>query len=389
MKKIRLEKHKEITSNEIRTLKQPNYIFIQNKPNYELLVKVGDEVLVNSTLAKSKDNVSLVSSISGKVIDINNYIKIENDFKDNLEEINIDFLNKESFISLLKDSGITGMGGASFPTYKKYLSDHIETLIVNAVECEPYITADYIVSRYYSKEIIEAIKKIMDINNINETVIAVKNNNHNIKSFFKEYLNEKIKIVEVHDFYPAGWERSLIKTIKKTNYDKIPIEKNIVVNNISTIYAISRLFEGYRLTNRVVTIAMNDKINENYLVKIGTDIKHILDELKLPNKNVIIGGPMMGIKYTNQVIDASVNAILLLNPLEEKMLPCLRCGKCNEVCPRLLNPVLIKDNINNIENLENLRVLDCIECGLCSYICPSKINIRDKVIEAKNSLKGC
>jgi len=390
MKKIKLEKHKKINNDsEIKKLETPEYIYIKVKDGYELLVEIDDKVLISTILATSLKDVSLVSSVSGKVIEINDYIKIENDFKEKIEKIDLCEINKENFISLLKDSGITGMGGAGFPVYKKYITNSIETLIVNAVECEPYITADYMICKEHSKEIVQTIEKIMEINNIKETFIAVKKNNHNIGSYFKEYLNEKIKLIEVDDFYPAGWERSLIKSIKKVNYDKIPIEKNIVVNNVSTIYAISRLFEGFRLNERVVTIALNDSFNENYFVKIGTDIKYILDELKIQNKTVILGGPMMGKEYTNQIIDGSINSILLLDIFEEKEKPCLRCGKCTMVCPRQLDPVLIKDYVNNIERLKDLRALDCIECGLCSYICPSKIKVRDKVIEAKNSLKRC
>ena len=351
-------------------------LYFKIPDNYDVLVKVKDKVKMNTILANSSNNTSIISSVSGVVESIeNNIITIKNDFKEEKEEIdtNIDF------IELLKDSGIVGMGGAGFPTYKKYNVDKIDTLIVNAVECEPFIMSDYVLVSNYAKEIIESIKRIMKIKKIKNVIIAYKKEKK-LDIYLKPYLTSKITLKPLKNVYPMGWERKLIKEVLNVTYDKIPIEKGIVVSNVGTIKAIGDLMSGNRLTSRIITIA-SDEV-KSYLVKIGTDINELLTDYNLKNKEVIIGGPMMG-KTSYDYVSATTNSILILDKNEMLENPCIRCGKCVSVCPVGLEPVLIKDNLNNKDKLKNLRSEKCIECGLCSYICPSKIDLRSKVIEAK------
>lgn len=353
------------------------YLYFSVPDNYTTLVKVNDKVKINTLLAITQDNTSIVSSVSGKVIECGKTIKIENDYKETIEKINTKKINKEKFIQLLKDSGIVGMGGAGFPTYKKYQNE-VKTLIVNAVECEPFITADYTLANFYSKEIVAAIKKIMEINNIEKTIIAVKKNNYGISEFFKKYLTDNITLYEVKNKYPVGWEKYLIKKILNIKYDTLAFKEGVVVNNLSTIYAIKKLLDGVRLESRIVTITGDTEKKGNFLIKIGTNVKDIID-----TTNLIIGGPMMGEKLKNPIITPTTNCLLVLKETQEKENPCLRCGKCTKVCPVGLEPVLIKDNKNNKEKLTNLRIDKCIKCGLCSYICPSKINLRDIINEIR------
>lgn len=362
----------------------PNSVYFKIPKNYNILVKLDDEVKKNTILATSENNTSIVSSVSGKVVECSDIIKIANNHSETKEKFDVDNINKEKFIRLLKDSGIKGMGGAGFPTYKKYELETIKTLLINAVECEPFITADYTIVKLYAKEIIECIKKIMEINNIKKCVICVKKGNNEIEKFFKPYLMKNIKLKQVKDYYPAGFERNLIKNVLHTTYKKYPSEKNIVVNNVSTIYAIKRLLDGKRLDARMVTIT-GDIDSKNYLVKIGTSIDYLVRNINTNGKDIIIGGPMMGKLYSidNSYITPTTNCILILNKNKYQELACIRCSKCVKVCPMKLEPVLIKDYLNNDEMLKKLDPKRCIECGLCSYICPSKINLRDKVIEAK------
>ena len=222
----------------------------------------------------------------------------------------------------------------------------------------------------------------MKINNISKCIIAVKEHNNDIDKFFVPYLTDKIILKKVKNVYPAGWERKLIKDVLNITYDKIPSEKNIIVNNVSTIYAIKRLLEGKRLDARMVTVT-GDIDSSNYLVKIGTTVYHLIRDINLEDKEVIIGGPMMGNLYKNDYVTPTTTCVLVLNKKRYKELPCIRCGKCVQVCPVKLEPVLIKDNLNNPDKLKTLNPKKCMECGLCSYICPAKINLRDKVIEAK------
>lgn len=375
---IKLSKNKKISLVNILEKIDTKYLYFNIPKDYKISVKLNDIVKINTILAVSDNNTSIVSSISGKIVECDNIIKIENNFKEEVKKIDVNNITKDKFIKMLKDSGIKGMGGAGFPTYKKYETENIKTLIVNAVECEPFRTSDYTVVSLYAKEIVDTIKEIMKINNIENTIIAVKKHNFNIDKYFEPYLSDNITLSIVKDIYPAGWGKNLIKELLNLDYDKHASELGIVVNNVSTIYAIKRLFDGIRLDSRIVTITGDTEKRGNYLLKIGTDIKDIID-----TKNLIIGGPMMGTKYDNDLILPTTSCLLVLNNINEEENSCMRCGKCINVCPVGIEPVLIKDNLNNKDKLKKLNPKKCISCGLCSYICPSKINLRDIVEDAK------
>lgn len=363
-------------------------------------LKIGDKVK-EGELIGIYHSLNVYASLSGEVInfDKKNTIRGEEEvvlIKKNKEDIikvkvneNID---REDFIKLLNVYSIIGLGGAGFPTYKKYDVPNIDTLIINAVECEPYIMADYALILEHAKEIVDAIYKIMKINNIKKSYIGIKKNNVDIINSLKKYIKDDcLEIALVPSLYPMGWERLLIKKITNTTYNKLPIEKGIVVNNISTIYAIGRLLKGYPLTERVITVSGDLATPKSIRIKNGTLVGDILKDLNIENDDyiVIAGGPMMGKEITPDfVLTNQVNCLLIMPKKNDKVLSCLRCGKCVGVCPVKLEPVLIKDSINNKEVLEKLDVNRCIECGLCSYVCPSNIPLRDYVISSKEKVGG-
>ena len=205
----------------------------------------------------------------------------------------------------------------------------------------------------------------------------------------------KIKIKLVPNVYPMGWERKLIKEVTHKEYDKYPIEEGIVVNNISTIYAIYEALKYNKpLIERIITFSgenLQDK--RNVLVKIGTPVSEVLEQLKVKENSVIVaGGPMMGKKVEDLVVSANMNCILALENKIDIPTICLKCGKCVEVCPSKLSPVLImrtkvkKDK--DINKLKKLHPEKCIECGLCSYICPANLLVRERVKDAKKILRG-
>lgn len=400
-------------SNEIIIFSKPKYIYIPliigKNEDITLLVKKNDYVFKGTKIGKSRgeNSICINSSISGTVVDIedklcfNNKlikcVKILNDYKEEIEIKkseckNIYKYTKEEFIKILKECGIIGLGGGLFPTYIKY-KKNIKTLIINATECEPYIEADYIMIENHIKEILEAIDAIMEINKIGKCYFAIKKDKK-IKQLINRYLGTylKIKLIETPDVYPIGWERLLIKYILNENYNNYPIEKNIVVNNVSTIYAIYEALKYHKpLTERIVTFS--GLINtQNILIKNGTSIKEVFDKYikfeKKENLNLIAGGPMMGESITSEefVFSLNVNGILILPKDTNKQNICIRCGKCNEICPSNISPILIRDNLNK-KCLEKLNPNKCIECGLCSYICPSKINLRQFVRKAKRNIK--
>lgn len=394
----KLPHHKHMSMNELKSFLKPKDIYLEQGDSKLL---VGDYVYKYQTIGhKERFNVPIISSVSGTVVDIKDgYIKIKNDLLEKTEKeiINRDVskIKKEEFLDIIEKAGIIGMGGAGFPTHMKYKTDkNIELLIVNAVECEPYITADYSIMNEKCNELLEGINNIIRINKINNAILAIKKTNVEVIKKFKEIIDKypKIELRIVRDIYPMGWERTLIKEVTKKEYDILPIELGIVVNNISTIFAINNaLKHDIPLVERIVTITgENVKNPGNVMVKIGTSVNEILKFMGgiLDDSVLINGGPMMGVEINKtDYIKPQMNCILVLpKPKEENIINCLRCGKCVSACPANLAPVLIKE-CSNKEELIKLQVNKCISCGLCSYICPSRIDLRNIVNEKKEVIK--
>lgn len=394
----KLPHHKHMSMNELKSFLKPKDIYLEQGDSKLL---VGDYVYKYQTIGhKERFNVPIISSVSGTVVDIKDgYIKIKNDLLEKTEKeiINRDVskIKKEEFLDIIEKAGIIGMGGAGFPTHMKYKTDkNIELLIVNAVECEPYITADYSIMNEKCNELLEGINNIIRINKINNAILAIKKTNVEVIKKFKEIIDKypKIELRIVRDIYPMGWERTLIKEVTKKEYDILPIELGIVVNNISTIFAINNaLKHDIPLVERIITITgENVKNPGNVMVKIGTSVNEILKFMGgiLDDSVLISGGPMMGVEINKtEYIKPQMNCILVLpKPKEENIINCLRCGKCVSACPANLAPVLIKE-CSNKEELIKLQVNKCISCGLCSYICPSRIDLRNIVNEKKEVIK--
>lgn len=415
--KVKIDKHK-LTDDELIIYNKPKKVYIPlvsgDDTDITILVNKGEYVYKGSIVGKRKGDfrIPIHSSVSGTVLDFEEKtcfngkkvkcVVIENDFKEKIEQkVNvkktINKYNKDEFIELLKENGIIGLGGAGFPTYVKYEPKKIKTLIVNAVECEPYITADYILAKQKCEELLETIDAILEINKISEAIIAIKKENIELKQIFDNFIGTylKIKIKLVPNVYPMGWERTLIKEITGKSYDKLPIEQGIVVNNISTIYAIYEALKYNKpLMERYITFSgENLEQCHNVLVKVGTPVLEILQYLGIKEDSIIIsGGPMMGFKVEDLVVSANMNCVLALKNESVISTPCIECGKCVEVCPVKLSPVLIMKCKNkkekDIKKLINLHPEKCIECGLCSYICPAKLFVRERVKEAKNKVRG-
>lgn len=394
----KLPHHKHMSMNELKSFLNPKDIYLEQGDSKLL---VGDYVYKYQTIGhKERFNVPIISSVSGTVVDIKDgYIKIKNDLLEKTEKeiINRDVskIKKEEFLDIIEKAGIIGMGGAGFPTHMKYKTDkNIELLIVNAVECEPYITADYSIMNEKCNELLEGINNIIRINKINNAILSIKKTNVEVIKKFKEIIDKypKIELRIVRDIYPMGWERTLIKEVTKKEYNILPIELGIVVNNISTIFAINNaLKHDIPLVERIITITgENVKNPGNVMVKIGTSVNEILKFMGgiLDDSVLINGGPMMGVEINKtDYIKPQMNCILVLpKPKEENIINCLRCGKCVSACPANLAPVLIKE-CSNKEELIKLQVNKCISCGLCSYICPSRIDLRNIVNEKKEVIK--
>ncbi|MFA5407755.1 MAG: RnfABCDGE type electron transport complex subunit C [Bacilli bacterium] len=397
--------------------KRPETVYIplvnHSKLDCECLVKAGDKVLKGSVVGRRNDHIDLpiYSSVSGKVLGTEEKlylngekvqcVVIENDFREKQENLtgaraDITTYSKNDFIDLLRKCSVTGMGGSDFPTYIKYQSD-LNTIVVNAVECEPYITADHMVAQKYTEEILETLDAIMEINNISKGIIALKENNTAVKKKLELYLGTypKITIVLVRNVYPMGWERMIVREVLGLEYDKVPSEKGVVVNNISTIYAIYKALKYKEpINSRIVTIT-GEAIKEprNIMIKIGSSMKDVIKEFggykDISKVRFIAGGPMMGtcIDSDDLIVTKNLNCVLVIEDREEEALPCIRCGRCINICPVGICPVLIKDKVRDFKALKYLHPEKCIECGLCSYVCPSKIRVRESVREAKKEIR--
>lgn len=406
------------TSDELLVYDKPKIVYIPlisgNDTNITILVNKGEYVYKGSMIAKRKGDfrIPIHSSVSGTILDFEERtcfngtkvkcVAIENDFQEKFEEKifenkNISNYSKEEFVNILRDNGIIGMGGAGFPTYVKYDNTDVKTLIVNAVECEPYITADYMIASKRCEEILETIDAILEINHMEEAIIVIKESNEILKKLFDDYVGTylKIKVKCVKDYYPAGWEKNIIKDVLKKEYSKLPIECGVVVNNISTIYAIYEALKYNKpLIERIVTFA-GDKLNksQNIMVKIGTSAAEIMKQLGIEKSSITIsGGPMMGNIVSNDlVLSANQNCVLFLSKDSVNCSSCIKCGKCTEACPAKLSPVTIMKQLhskkNSVDSLNKLQPLKCIECGLCSYICPARLNLREEVKNAKKVVK--
>lgn len=411
--KIEGKKNMSITD-EVVDVSNPNKVYvplINNNVICECIVKDGKKVKKGSIIGIRKDlDFPVLSPVSGTVVGIKKClyqngeyvpcVVIENNKDEKIIKKkvvdDISSYTKEDFIDVLKKCAIVGMGGSDFPTYLKY-KEPLDILIVNAVECEPYITADAMLVKLKAEIILETIDAVMKINNIKKCFIAYKKGNKLVRDSLIPHLSKYKNIIlsPIKEMYPMGWERHIIKYILKVDYKKYPSEIGIVVNNVSTIFTMYNALKfGRGATKRIVTISgegFNNPIN--VLVRVGTNMSSIIKKIGGYVNNeelkVIAGGPMMGAALPNDSVVASLNmnAITVLPPIDDVTNDCIRCGKCVKVCPARICPVFIMDNIGNEEALKELKPNLCVECGLCSYICPSKIQLRNIVIKAKSEVK--
>jgi len=379
------------------------------------LVKVGDYVAIGQKIGEpdSSFGVPVHSGVSGKVKAIADYttatgikcqaIEIETDgFQIISDEVKPPVVtDRESFIKAVRESGVCGLGGAGFPTYIKLNpKNKIDTLIINAAECEPYITADYREMIENTDDVISGIKLVMKYLSIEKSKIAIEENKPEAIKKFREMLKNEnsIEAFSLPSSYPQGAEKVIIynTTGIVVKEGELPSDSGIIVMNISTVSFICQyLRTGMPLIKRRITID-GDAVGEqkNVCAVIGTPYRNILDFCKTnidSVKKLIGGGPMMGMSIPDMDMPVvkTTNALIALKRYDErKTTNCIRCGRCVKACPFALMPADIERayKIKNIEELEKLKVNLCMNCGCCSYVCPANRKLAEVNQLAKSLL---
>lgn len=381
------------------------------------VVSRGNTVKVGQLIAQGKGFVSanIHSSVSGKVVkidsipDLTGYkkpaivIEVEGDeWEESIiqsTDLRKDIiLSKDEIIEKIRESGIVGLGGAAFPSHVKLIlpqDKNAEALIINGVECEPYLTSDHRLMLEYGEEMMVGIRILMRALSIRKAMIGIENNKADAV-FHLMGIASKFPGIEVYPLevkYPQGSEKQLIKALtgREVPSRKLPIDVGVIVHNVSTAYAVYEAVQKNKpLINRIITVSGKSlKKPSNFVVRIGTPIRFLIEAAGgLPENTgkVISGGLMMG-KTLNSLdvpVIKGMSGILILPEDETKrklIEPCIRCSKCVTVCPMGLEPYLLMPltQTRDFYRLEKEMVLDCIECGSCSYICPANRPLLDYI----------
>ncbi len=385
------------------------------------LVKVGDTVKIGQKIGDGEGLcVPVHASVSGTVVAVEPRphtrgseviaVVIENDFQDTTayaekNDLPLDELDVDAVLHSIREAGIVGMGGAAFPGNVKALSSmgNVDTLIANACECEPYITADDSLLRTNPDQVLQGMMILRQVLKPDRVVLAVEDNKaaaiENVKRYLPDFPEIELKILPTR--YPQGAEKQLVQAItgREVPSGQLPVAVNCAVFNVSTYAAIYRAVRlGMPLTERIVTIS-GEAIKEpqNFIVRIGTPFHDLIEKaggLNDLTERVISGGPMMGFAQSDlsvPVIKATNSILCLLkdqNGAAENPV-CLRCGKCVGVCPMRLQPLYLYRYVNadRVDELNRLHLMDCIECGSCAFTCPGKLPLVETFRKGKKMVR--
>lgn len=389
------------------------------------VVKRGDKVKVGTLIAEANGFVSapIYSSVSGTVakidtsIDATGYrqpviiINVEGDEweegidrSSELESMEAHpELTAEEIIERIKIAGITGMGGASFPTFIKLCpppTAKAECIIVNAVECEPYITADYRLMMEHAAEILVGLKLLMKAAKVEKGYIGIEENKPKAIQLLTELTSEdsQITIVPLAMKYPQGGEKQLVDAVIGRQVPAppaIPVNVGAIVQNVGTVFAVYQAVMKHKPLFERYTTVTGEHIKQpgNFLVRMGTPFKDLIAAcggLPEGDNKVLAGGPMMGKSVISLEVPVTkgTNSITVLTDTDahrKPIEPCIRCGKCVEVCPMGLEPYLLAtlSAFKHYERLEHEDVVSCISCGSCQFTCPSHRPILDNILQGK------
>jgi len=392
-------------------------------PAKPLVIK-GDLVKVGQLLAKGEAFISanIHSSVSGKVLKIDNVIDTSGyrrptivinvdgdeweDDIDRSDELKKEItLTQKEIIDKINKLGVVGLGGATFPSHVKLMvpdGKKAEVLIINGVECEPYLTSDHRLMMEKGEEILVGTQILKKALGVNKAMIGIEKNKpdaiQHLTELAKNY--DGIEVYGLKVKYPQGAEKQLIKALvnREVPSGKLPIEVGAVVNNAGTAFAVYEAVQKNKpLIERVVTLTGKSvKKPGNFMVRVGTPISQLIEAaggLPEDTGKVIGGGPMMGKALTSLDVPVikGTSGILIMKESESSrgnVLNCIRCSKCVSVCPMGLEPYLLEKVVlfEDYERTEQERVMDCIECGSCQYTCPANRPLLDYLRLGKNKV---
>lgn len=402
----------------------PPFVYIpllQQASPLKRIVEIGDKVAIGQTVALREGfgAMPIHASVSGTVTAIKKVwhasgrmvdaIEIQNDFQNRMDEsihvqTDVSLLSRNDLVIKMQQAGLSGLGGAGFPTYIKYQAKcPIDVVIINAVECEPYLTCDYMLINSYPEKLLKGLSYFMRAADAKKGVVAFKAYNTHIKESLEPLLLNYpgIELYEVKDIYPAGWEKYIVQKITKKSYSGLPAEAGAIVDNSATAIVFADVVEkNIPLISRVITISGEGIKNpQNFYVPLGTLVKELIllaggyiEGLDPTKAWYIAGGPMTGraILIDDLIVNDTLGSVIVKPMPEELKHPaCLGCGKCADVCPVYLTPTEIQRAFESKDTkaIKELNAQKCMQCGLCSYVCPSHIEIADYVARAKELLR--
>ena len=394
------------------------------------VVNRGDKVKVGTLIAEANGFVSapIYSSVSGTVLKVDTaidatgyrkpaiYINVEGDeWEESIDRSEtLETLDKhpeltpEEIVTRIKVAGVTGMGGAGFPTFIKLCpppTAKAECVILNGVECEPYITSDYRLMMEHADEILVGLDLLMKGAKVERGYIGIEDNKPEaIKLFEQKTANDpRIEIVALAKKYPQGGEKQLVDAVINRQVPAppaIPVNVGAIVQNVGTAYAVYQAVMKHKpLFERYTTVTGKQLKNPgNFLVRMGTPMRELIDlcgGMPEGDNKVLAGGPMMGksVVSTDVTVCKGTNSITILTDADahrKAAQPCIRCGKCVSACPMGLEPYLLAtlSSFKEWERLEAEQVTSCISCGSCQFTCPSHRPILDNILQGKGVVMG-
>ncbi len=316
-------------------------------------------------------------------------------------------LSKEEIVAKIKDAGIVGLGGACFPSHVKLCpppGKKAEVLIINAVECEPYLTCDHQLMMTRAQEIIVGVNILMKALEVKKAIIGIENNKPDAIAHLSEMANKQmgVEVMPLKVQYPQGGEKQLIDATigRQVTSGALPIEVGAVVQNVATVYAVYQAVQkNMPLIQRLITVTGKSlKQQGNFLMRFGTPLSSLVDMVGgIPEDTgkIVAGGPMMGraIANVDMPMNKRLSGLLFMaksESIRKEAQNCIRCAKCIQVCPLGLEPYLLSKQAEKgmWSEMEQHNVMDCIECGCCLYSCPSNRPLLDYVRLGKNKVGG-